>query len=80
MTNNELQSDPDPSFTPVPAAHGARIKLLVDSKNSLDRVAKILKVSPLTVSKVIGGQSVSRGTRALIAAKIAERDAAGKRP
>ena len=70
----------DPSFAPVPGEQQERLRRLIAAKRSLCHAAAKLKVSELSLSKVVGGQEVSRAMRALIAAKIAERDAAGKVP
>jgi hypothetical protein len=45
------------------------MRQLVAARRSLDSAARKLKISPLSLSKVMGGQSVSRGMRALIAAE-----------
>ena len=71
---------PDPQYAPVPREHQARVASLVETKRSLSHVAGMLKLSELTVSKLIGGQKVSRAMRALIAQTLSERDAAGKKP
>ena len=70
----------DPSFAPVPLEQQERLRQLVVVKRSLQNAAKRMKVSELTLSKVMSGQNVSRAMRALIAAKLAERDAAGRVP
>jgi DNA-binding LacI/PurR family transcriptional regulator len=71
---------PEPSLSPVSEAHRERVEKLLRKLGSLPAAARLLKVSALTAAKAAGGQPVSRGTRALIAQRIAELDAANARP
>jgi len=70
----------DPELAPATAEQAARVAQLIGKHNSLARTAVLLRMSPLTVAKIAGGQVLSRGSRALLADRLRERDAAGKVP
>jgi hypothetical protein len=68
------------SRQPVPEAHRQRIAQLVVEKGLYYVAERILGIGADTVARIMGGLSVQPGTRALVAAKIAERDSGGKAP
>ncbi len=65
--------------TPVSAEHRRRAQMLRDAQG-LYVAANRLGVGADTLARILAGEPVLPGTRALVAAKIAERDAAGKVP
>lgn len=70
----------DPELAPATPAQKARVEQLIAKHSSLARTAVLLRMSPLTVAKVAGAQPISRGSRALLAERLRERDASGKVP
>lgn len=84
MSSNEqletTKTTEDPELAPATAEQAARVAQLIGKHNSLARTAVLLRMSPLTVAKIAGGQRISRGSRALLAERLRERDAAGRVP
>lgn len=84
--NGEQSPARKDSRQPVPEEHRQRIARLVAGDDTcagkgLYYVAeRILGIGADTVARIMGGLPVQPGTRALVAAKIADRDAAGKNP
>ena len=70
----------DPELAPARPEQKARVEQLIAKHNSLARTAVLLRMSPLTVAKIAGAQPISRGSRALLAERLRERDDAGKVP
>jgi hypothetical protein len=63
----------------VTAETQRRLQAIIEDKGLVES-SRRLGVCRHTLEKAAGGLTVGNGTRALIAAKIAERDAAGKSP
>jgi hypothetical protein len=68
------------SRQPVPEEHRQRVAALVAARGLYYVAKRILGLGAGTVTRVLAGMPMQAGTRALIAGKIAERDAAGKNP
>jgi hypothetical protein len=80
MTNDEsLLTVERVRGEPVPVEQKERIRRLVVAKG-LQRAAGLLGCSKDTVAKAIAGLGVGAGTRALLTARLDERDKAGRNP
>jgi hypothetical protein len=63
----------------IPTSNQERIRVLMKIKG-VARSAELLGVCRHTLERAAGGLTVQRGSEALLAVKLAERDAAGKVP